>query len=131
MDKSLFKDVMRAHQIPVVESILFTRYHIHTGINETMNTVEKNIPYPVFIKPVNMGSSVGITKCTSRSSLMEGLMDAARFDRRVLIERGINARELEVSVLGNEDPIASVAGEVLPSAEFYTYDAKYRDSASS
>ncbi|MBP9041042.1 MAG: D-alanine--D-alanine ligase [Anaerolineaceae bacterium] len=130
MDKSLFKDVMRAHQIPVVDSMLFTRYHIHTGINEIMNAIEKSIPYPVFIKPVNMGSSVGITKCSSRSSLMEGLMDAARFDRRVLVERGVNARELEVSVLGNEDPIASVAGEILPAAEFYTYDAKYKDSAS-
>lgn len=130
MDKCLFKDVMRANQIPVVDSMLVTRYQVTSDINETMNSIEKTIPYPVFIKPANMGSSVGITKCSNRSSLMEGLMDAARFDRRVLVERGVNARELEVSLLGNEDPIASIPGEVLPSAEFYTYDAKYVSSSS-
>lgn len=130
MDKCLFKDVMRANRIPVVDWKLVTRYQIHTEIEAILTEVEKTIPYPVFIKPANLGSSVGISKCSNRSTLMEGLMDAARFDRRVLIERGVNARELEVSVLGNEEPIASAPGEVLPTAEFYTYDAKYIDDTS-
>ncbi len=130
MDKCLFKDVMRANEIPVVDWKLVTRYQIHTEIEKIMFEVEKTFLYPVFVKPANLGSSVGISKCSNRSTLLEGLMDAARFDRRVLIERAVNARELEVSVLGNENPIASVPGEVRPTAEFYTYDAKYIDDTS-
>ena len=125
MDKSLFKDVMRANHVPVVDSLLFTRADLAAGIDEILRVIEAAFPYPVFVKPANLGSSVGITRCSSRSSLLEGLMDAARFDRRVLVERGINARELEVSVLGNENPIASVPGEIQPQEEFYTYSAKY------
>jgi D-alanine-D-alanine ligase len=87
---------------------------------------EKVGVYPLFVKPANLGSSVGVTKCRSRSDLAEGLMDAAQFDRRILIERGIsNPREIEVSVLGNSQPSASVPGEVIPGADFYSYDAKY------
>ena len=87
--------------------------------------------YPFFTKPVNLGSSVGISKCSSRSDLGEGLMEAARYDRRVLIERGaVNCREIEVSVLGNEHPRASACGEVLPSREFYSYESKYIDGTS-
>lgn len=125
MDKSLFKDIMRQNQIPVPDYMLFTRYLINTEVNETINKIERTLPYPIFVKPANLGSSVGISKCTSRSDLMEGLMDAARYDRRVLVEKGINAREIEVSVLGNEDPIASVPGEIKPAEDFYTYKAKY------
>ena len=78
-----------------------------------------------------LGSSVGVTKCRSRSDLQEGLMEASLYDRRVLIERGVaNAREIEVSVLGNDDPRASVPGEVLPSREFYSYESKYIDGTS-
>jgi D-alanine-D-alanine ligase len=88
--------------------------------------VEKVGAYPLFVKPANLGSSVGVTKCRSRSDLAEGLMDAAQYDRRVLIERGIpNPREIEVSVLGNDQPTASVPGEIIPGADFYSYDAKY------
>lgn len=125
MDKSLFKDVMRANNIPVVDSLLFTRTEIVADMNTAILKIESAFTYPVFVKPANLGSSVGITRCTSRSSLLEGLMEAARFDRRVLVERGINARELEVSVLGNENPVASVPGEIQPQEDFYTYSAKY------
>ncbi len=125
MDKSLFKDVMRANNIPVVDSLLFARADLADDINAIMQQVENAFSYPVFVKPANLGSSVGITRCTSRSSLLEGLMDASRFDRRVLVERAVNARELEVSVLGNENPLASVPGEVQPQEDFYTYSAKY------
>lgn len=130
MDKSLFKDVMRANGIPVVESILVNRSDITHSIDTIIHLVEQSLPYPVFIKPANLGSSVGITKCKSRSDVYEGLMEASQYDRRVLIERGINAREIEVSVLGNENPIASIPGEIRPADDYYTYEAKYLDEDS-
>ena len=95
-----------------------------------LDDVESFAPYPVFTKPANMGSSVGVTKCRSRSDLYEGLIEASRFDRRVLIECGINAREIEISVLGNDNPQASIPGEISPEADFYSYDAKYHDEKS-
>jgi len=125
MDKNLFKDVMRSNDIPVVDSVLTSRAQITNSLEEAIKLVESHCAYPVFVKPANLGSSVGISKCNNRSDLLEGLMDAARFDRRVLVEKGINGREIEVSVLGNEDPIASIAGEIRPMDEFYTYEAKY------
>jgi D-alanine-D-alanine ligase len=130
MDKALFKDVMRTHSIPVVESETVTRRQMSHDLAGVLARIEKLGSYPLFVKPANMGSSVGITKCRSRSELEEGLMDAARYDRRILVERSVNAREIEVSVLGNEDARASVAGEILPSDEFYSYNAKYIDGAS-
>jgi D-alanine-D-alanine ligase len=126
MDKGLFKDVMRSNGIPVLESIVVFRSEIQTGMEAVIEKAEKVSAYPLFVKPANLGSSVGITKCRSRSDLAEGLMDAAQYDRRVVIERGIaNAREIEVSVLGNRQPTASVPGEIVPGADFYSYDAKY------
>jgi D-alanine-D-alanine ligase len=122
--------VMRTHAIPVVDSETVTRRQIAGGMADVIARIEKLGFYPFFVKPANMGSSVGITKCRGRSELEEGLMDAARYDRRILIERSVNAREIEVSVLGNEDARASVPGEILPSDEFYSYNAKYIDGAS-
>lgn len=131
MDKAIFKDVMRANRIPIVDSTLVLRNEIEKDINAVIQKAEALGDYPLFTKPANLGSSVGISKCNSRSDLTEGLLDAARYDRRVLIEKGIgNVREVEVSVLGNEDPIASVCGEVLPSREFYSYESKYIDGTS-
>ena len=131
MDKGIFKDVMRTHGIPSVASILLLRSEIEKDINAAADRAEKLGLYPLFTKPANLGSSVGISKCRTRSDLQEGLMEAARFDRRVLVEKGVaNAREIEVSVLGNEDPRASVPGEVLPSREFYSYESKYVDGTS-
>lgn len=130
MDKSLFKDVMRAHHIPVVDSLLFTRREIEEDIHQVVQKAMALAPFPLFVKPVNLGSSVGISKCTSQADLVEGLLDAARFDRRVLVERGVDAREIEISVIGNDRPRASIPGEILPSREFYSYEAKYLDEAS-
>lgn len=131
MDKALFKDVMRAHGLPVVESITVTRGEVERDIEGVIARSEALAAYPLFTKPANLGSSVGITKCRTRSDLYEGLMEAASYDRRVMIERGIaNAREIEVSVLGNDQPEVSVPGEVRPSADFYTYEAKYLDDRS-
>jgi D-alanine-D-alanine ligase len=130
MDKAVFKDVMRANNIPVVESILVLRSEIERDMNAVLTRAEQFCGYPLFVKPANLGSSVGISKCRSRSDLLEGLMEAARYDRRVLVERGLNGREIEVSVLGNEEPVASLPGEILPSREFYSYEAKYIDNSS-
>ena len=130
MDKALFKDVMRTHQIPVVDSVLTNRKQLSKEMDRVIEDIERMSSYPVFVKPTNLGSSVGVTKCRNRSDLLEGLMEAAQYDRRVLVEKGVNAREIEVSVLGNDDPKASVAGEILPSREFYDYNAKYIDNSS-
>ncbi len=130
MDKALFKDVMTAHGIPVARSITITRRQIRAAIDQVLALAEEIAAYPLFVKPANLGSSVGVSKARSRSDLYESLLDAARYDRRVLIEQGINAREIEVSVLGNEDPAASLPGEVIPSDDFYSYRAKYIDDRS-
>jgi D-alanine-D-alanine ligase len=131
MDKALFKDVMRANQLPVIESITVLRDEVESSMEATIARAEALAGYPLFTKPANLGSSVGITKCRSRSDLYEGLMEAAAYDRRVLVERGVESpREIEVSVLGNSRPQASIPGEVRPTADFYTYAAKYLDDSS-
>ncbi len=130
MDKGVFKDVMRANGVPVLDSIVVSKRDIEEDADSITRLAEALATYPLFVKPANMGSSVGITKCNSRSDLYEGLLEAACYDRRVLIERGVNAREIEVSVLGNEEPRASVPGEIIPSREFYSYEAKYIDDSS-
>ena len=131
MDKVLFKDVMRAHDIPVLPSIFTTRDQLEKNLPEVISRTESSLPYPIFTKPANLGSSVGVTKCRSRSDLMEGLMEAARYDRRVLVEKGLeNPREIELSVLGNAAPTASLPGEIIPHEDFYSYHAKYQDDSS-
>jgi D-alanine-D-alanine ligase len=130
MDKGVFKDVMRANGIPVVDALVIPRSKLDADIDTVLSQAEALAPYPLFTKPANMGSSVGISKCRSRSDLLEGMMEAARFDRRILVERGVDAREIEVSVLGNDAPLASIPGEIEPAAEFYSYDAKYHDDRS-
>ncbi len=130
MDKGVFKDIMRAHAIPVLDSLVVTRREIAMHVDRVLQRAQQVGPYPLFTKPANMGSSVGVSKCRSRADLLEGLMEAALYDRRILVEKGIEGREIEVSVLGNEQPEASIAGEIVPSADFYTYDAKYHDERS-
>ena len=130
MDKGLFKDLMRAHGIPVPAYALVLRRDIERDMDGVVHKAEAVAPYPLFTKPANLGSSVGVSRCTNRSDLTEGLLDAARYDRRVLIECGVNAREIEVSVLGNDDPRASLPGEVIPSRDFYSYESKYIDDNS-
>jgi len=131
MDKGVFKDVMVANGIPIVDTLVVLRSEIQKDIMAVIERAEQISEYPFFTKPANLGSSVGVTKCNSRSDLQEGLMEAASFDRRVLIQKGIrNAHEIEVSVLGNDDPVASICGEVLPSREFYSYESKYIDDTS-
>jgi D-alanine-D-alanine ligase len=129
MDKGVFKNVVRSYHLPILDGRVVSRRRIETSIESVLEEAERIAPYPLFVKPANLGSSVGVSKCRSRSDLLEGLLDAARFDRRVLIERGVNAREIEISVLGNDDPQASIPGEIIPQDDFYTYRAKYMDPA--
>jgi D-alanine-D-alanine ligase len=130
MDKALFKRVMQAHNLPVVAWELVLRSELERDSAGLVARCLDSLSLPLFVKPANLGSSVGITKCQSSSDLLEGLLEAARFDRRLLVERGLEAREIEVSVLGNDTPQASIPGEIVPAAEFYTYEAKYADERS-
>ncbi len=130
MDKALFADVMRANEIPVVDYVLIRRSLMETDMEAALRIAESLGDYPLFVKPANLGSSVGISKVHNRADLLEGLMYAGQYDRRILVQKGHNVREIEVSVLGNDDPQASVCGEISYSAEFYSYEAKYHDDAS-
>jgi D-alanine-D-alanine ligase len=125
MDKAIFKSVMTAHDIPILPWSLVLRSELRQHRDVTINRLETTLDYPMFTKPANLGSSVGISRCNDRSELIEGLRKATKFDRRLVVEQGIDGRELEVSVLGNDEPIASVVGEVIPRREFYDYVAKY------
>ena len=131
MDKCIFKAVMRAHGLPVVRDLLVKRRAWEKGAEDTLARIESEIGYPCFVKPANLGSSVGISKARKRSELRSTLDSAARYDRRLIVEVAVDgAREIEVSVLGNDDPIASVPGEIVPCNEFYDYAAKYIDDRS-
>ena len=129
MDKIVFKRIMQAHAIPVTPDVSFRRSEWESDRTGIINRVETALRYPVFCKPANMGSSVGISKCHDRNGLIRGIDLAAKFDRRILVEWAVpNPREIEVSVLGNDDPRASIPGEIIPKREFYDYTAKYIDS---
>jgi D-alanine-D-alanine ligase len=130
MDKAVCKDILRANGIAVVDWLVAGRAEIDQDSENVARRAETQFGYPIFTKPANLGSSVGVVKAHRRAELLAALKESARYDRRVLVEQGINAREIEVSVLGNETPAASVPGEVVPSREFYDYEAKYLDDAS-
>jgi D-alanine-D-alanine ligase len=128
MDKILFKDVMKAHGLPIVPDLRVKRKRCEAEREAVLDEVEATLGYPVFTKPANLGSSVGIRRCGDRTALAAGLDEAARFDRKLLVEMAVpHTREIEVSVLGNDEPIASLPGEIIPSREFYDYAAKYID----
>jgi len=130
MDKIAMKAVFRSHGLPVVEHVAFKRKDWEQDPEAVMELIEKELGYPCFVKPANLGSSVGISKVHQRGELAPALALAARYDRRMLAERAVNAREIEVSVLGNDEPIASLPGEIIPCREFYDYIAKYVDDRS-
>jgi len=130
MDKAICKDVFQAHGLPIVTHRVFLRKQWQTLPEIVMVECEAAMSYPMFVKPANLGSSVGIHKAKNRAELQAGLHDAACYDRKLIVEQGIEAREIEVSVLGNDEPIASVPGEVIPSREFYSYASKYIDGTS-
>ena len=119
-----------ANDIPVAPYWHCLRSEWRRDPEAALDAVEAALGYPVFTKPPNMGSSVGVCKCRNREELRQGMEEAARFDRKILVEAAVpNAREIEVSVLGNDAPIASVPGEIVPNREFYDYAAKYLGSS--
>ncbi len=131
MDKVAFKSVMQAYGFPIADYLAFKRREWEAEPESVLRRVEARLGYPVFTKPANLGSSVGISKCHDRAELEAGLAEAARYDRKLLVEAAVPAaREIEVSVLGNDEPVASVPGEIVPSREFYSYEAKYLDGKS-
>jgi D-alanine-D-alanine ligase len=126
MDKTMMKAIFRAHNLPQVDWMAVLRRDWELKPEETIRRIETAFGYPCFVKPANLGSSVGITKAHNWDELAQALANAAQYDRKVIAERAAqDAREIECSVLGNEEPIASLPGEIIPTREFYDYAAKY------
>jgi D-alanine-D-alanine ligase len=131
MDKIVQKQLFAHAGLPIVRFVWFLSSECRSRMKQVVGTIEKKLKYPMFAKPANTGSSVGIAKAHNRKELIAGIEDAMQYDRKVIIEQGVkNAREIECSVLGNDNPLASVPGEIVPSNEFYDYDAKYVDGKS-
>ncbi|MGV3519418.1 D-alanine--D-alanine ligase family protein [Luteitalea sp.] len=131
MDKALMKRVFAAHGLPQCAYAVVLRRRVLAETEVVADELLAQLGLPLFVKPANLGSSVGISKARTRDELVEALKLAADYDRKVVIEAGVPAaREIEVAVLGNDEPIASVPGEIVPSREFYDYEAKYLDGAS-
>jgi len=125
MDKDIMKRLFRDAGLPVVDWVIVRRGEWQHSRSEVLRLIRKKLRFPLFVKPVNLGSSVGISKVHNERELPAALDLAASFDRKILVEKGVDAREIECSVLGNDRPEASVPGEVIPINEFYDYEAKY------
>jgi D-alanine-D-alanine ligase len=130
MDKDIMKSLFRAAGLPIVRQVTILRHQFEATPKKIYKLVESKLKYPVFVKPANLGSSVGISKAHDRKELGPAIAEAAKFDRKIVIEEGVGgkknkAREIECAVLGNDNPQASIAGEIIPIKEFYDYDAKY------
>ena len=135
MDKDVMKSLFRAAGLPIVKHVTVLRSDWEAVPKKVQKLIESKLKYPVFVKPANLGSSVGISKARDRKELAPAMEEAAKFDRKIVIEEGVGgkkhkAREIECSVLGNDKPEASVPGEIVPGKEFYDYTAKYVDQGS-
>jgi len=135
MDKDIMKSLFIAAGIPIVKHVTILRAAWEKDPKKVQKLMESKLTYPVFVKPANLGSSVGISKAHNRKELGPAIEEAAKFDRKIVIEQGVGgkkekAREIECSVLGNDEPEASVPGEIVPGTEFYDYTAKYVDEGS-
>jgi len=131
MDKIVQKDILRQRGLPVVDYVYFLKREWLTNREALIKVINKKISYPLFVKPANMGSSVGITKVHNQKTLAPAIKLAMDYDRKILVEKAVEPnRDIEVSVLGNDNPKASVPGEIISSNEFYDYDAKYVDGNS-
>jgi D-alanine-D-alanine ligase len=135
MDKDIMKSLFLAAGLPIVKHVTILRSEWKKDSKKIQKLVESKLKYPLFVKPANLGSSVGISKAHNRKELGPAMDEAAKFDRKIVIEQGVGgknrkAREIECSVLGNDEPAASIAGEIVPIKEFYDYNAKYLDEGS-
>lgn len=126
MDKAYTKIIFEKEGLPQGDYLAFSRKQIYYQNDEVVKEVEGKLTYPCFVKPSNAGSSVGVNKASNREELIRALDIAAKNDRRILVEEFINGREIECAVLGNDNPIASTVGEVVPCNDFYDYEAKYQ-----
>jgi D-alanine-D-alanine ligase len=130
LDKALMKSLLHDADLPVVDWVTVTRSQWDGDSRGVTSEVEESISYPCFVKPANGGSSVGITKARSREDLVNGIIEALRFDRKLVIEKGVvDCREVECAVLGNDEPESSPLGEISCAREFYDYEAKYLTNA--
>ena len=125
MDKTLTKLVIDHAGVPQAAWQLVRRYDLNRKAEKVLDSLESRFAYPMFVKPAGTGSSVGVSKAANREALEAALKNAAKYDDKILVEEFIHGREIEVAVMGNEDPIASVCGEIDSGADFYDYDAKY------
>ena len=130
MDKLICKKVFSQAGLPQVDYTYTTKVDFESNVDAELERIESEIKYPIFVKPANMGSSVGISKVNNKEELHEGILEALKYDVRIVLEEGRNVREIEVAVLGNEDVEPSIAGEIIPAKEFYDFDDKYVDGAS-
>ncbi|WP_071396445.1 D-alanine--D-alanine ligase [Bacillus tuaregi] len=127
MDKVVMKNIFAHAGLNQVQYVSFIKSEWNAETESAYDQVEKELGYPCFVKPANLGSSVGISKCTNRQELEKAFQEAFQFDRKVIIEEGVTAREVEIAVLGNDNPKCSVAGEIVAKEAFYDYKAKYED----
>jgi len=135
MDKDVMKRLFADARLPIVKHVTLLRAEWEQTPRKAIARIEAALKYPLFVKPANLGSSVGISKAHDRKELGPALTEAAKYDRKLVVEQGVGgkkakARELEVAVLGNDDPKASVVGEIVPGKEFYDYEAKYLSEGS-
>lgn len=130
MDKLICKKVFSQIGLPQVDYTYTTKWEFNIDKNSELDKIESKLNYPIFVKPANLGSSVGISKASNRNELLVGIEEALKYDSRIVLEQGVNAREIEVAVLGNEDVKASIAGEIIPAKDFYDYEDKYVNGAS-
>ena len=125
MDKAMTKIILKANKLPVVEHLVILEREWQKNKEASLSQIKKELLFPLFVKPACLGSSVGISKLKKTEEIEAAVEEAFRYDTKILVERGIEGRELECSVLGNEDPQASLPGELIPSREFYDYRDKY------
>lgn len=130
MDKVYTKYVLENFGVKQADYVVVNAHDYKNNKIDIISTIENKLGYDVFIKPSNSGSSVGISKAHNREELEEGLEKALKFDRKILVEVALNAREIEVAVLGNDEPVAATPGEIVPANEFYDYEAKYSNAES-
>ncbi|MDY2959466.1 MAG: D-alanine--D-alanine ligase family protein [Hornefia sp.] len=129
MDKAFAKEIFLQNGIPTVDSLLVTKRLIDEDMELVVRRCQDRFSYPVFVKPANLGSSLGISKAGDKFQLKAALRLAAQYDRRVLVEQGINAREIECAIIGNDQPVTSGVGEISAAHDFYDYEAKYTDES--
>lgn len=131
MDKVVMKQLFAQAGLKQVPYVHFIRTGWVNDKERLVEKMEQELGWPVFVKPANLGSSVGISKATDRNSLIEAVELALKFDRKIIVEQGVTAREIEMGVLGNDEPACSVSGEIKPVTAFYDYEAKYKDGNTS